>query len=331
MSTSILYFLTSPFQVRSAQNHRKSNNQDKNATFLVVMGMRSRKKNYSQMKSAVNELRLSGDKVVALTYTNKYLYEFQLNLATKKLAKNYDSLCVGDIRDMFTFVLYKRFECKRLFLVDDGAVSIVARSQIIKNGIAYPSIMSRYDKLRKKIYGMLGYNFKRGIPVELNSIFDGQQVKNKNISRSSLIGKSVFFLGSKYSEANIITLNDELCAIKQVLDLYIGTEIIYIPHRDDSAVKISAIKELNIKVLSIDEPIEQHFKGLCLLPSAIVGFWTTALYTLSIEYEFQRVDSFDILSLVNDKKTLKNAESIYNYYKNVGIHVATIDGASKKS
>jgi hypothetical protein len=83
----------------------------------------------------------------------------------------------------------------------------------------------------------------------------------------------------------MISSYDYLTIIKTICNHFIfkfGTdiEIIYIPHRDENIDAKHLLRKNNIKIMSINQPIEKYFLENKIFPSCVVSFFPTALFNL---------------------------------------------------
>ena len=73
---------------------------------------------------------------------------------------------------------------------------------------------------------------------------------------------------------------DYVSALTNLCAYYQGREIKYIPHRDEHIIPSGSVVLEEMEVLSLEVPIEQYFLSNNIFPSCVVGFFSTALFSL---------------------------------------------------
>tara|TARA_B110000211_G_scaffold133702_1_gene153278 strand:- start:7103 stop:8083 length:981 start_codon:yes stop_codon:yes gene_type:complete len=323
-----LYFISSPFQYLSAVE-RLNKYPKENAYFIVLLGDKNKKPNSFNQLSAVVESNCKVEKEERLISYSSYL-ELELKLIKVYIRLrliSFEKVCLGDFRDLYGHLLIRGLRVKQAVLLDDGAATIIILNRYLALGVNYPEYSSKVDKIRNLIYQVLGMNKKFQFDWQVSSIFNLQKIKKRTkvIEKFPIKKEKVYFFGSKYSEANILSVDVELFLLKKVKEFYASKELFYIPHRGDSLNKLNNLTLLGYIVKDLKQPAELYFaNSIEPLPDIISGFWTTAIYSLSRDYEFSSVDSFDITRFVDTLTIKDNAISVYNYFQSVGINVRVI-------
>lgn len=328
-----LYFIESPLQLLSAIESKKEFD-GKNYLF-VNANRKTRKNNYDQIKSLIGN-----DEWKGVYFFNNFdskltshLYYFLF--AIKIFFKFRFSECRtfnGDFRNyyfnIFTHVLNPHLE----ILLDDGAVTLTIQNKYFKNGINFESYLRKKSDNFIKVYNFYKYVFKiknrDNRPPDLYTLFDlekslfrGQRNYRKKSSKlkKEFDDTSIFF-GSHYSESSIISEENEIKLLVKVFDVFKENDkqFLYIPHREESKKKIKLIRDIGYEVLTINKPAEVYFYLLEKSPHVIVGFYTTALYSLNTLFELNYVYYVDLRSYLQ-KNMNSDLDLIYETYEHNGI------------
>ncbi|MUI52482.1 hypothetical protein [Aliivibrio fischeri] len=327
-----LYFVESPIQLSSAI---KLNSELGGKSHLFVnLGPRYRKANYKQMQDqifpeswgAITYLRPGGD------YIFKFLYAILIMAYIKfKYFFKDKKVCIGEFRNIF-FAYMTFISNERYILLDDGAVTVNLQLSLFKYG---KGILSYYKKRKYKFLLNLVslFNFKhcRDLPPNLYSFFDldvhlsdGQKnFYQKEPKKNKSLMDNVFFFGSKYSESNLISVNDELLCLSEVFNFlkckHSEMSVKYIMHRDESEGKIELIKDIGFDVVNLKEGSELFFEKSEQVPKVIAGFYSTAIYSTYAIYNIEYSYSFDFSSKLVSTEIVENIKHVYDYYDSVGI------------
>ncbi len=134
--------------------------------------------------------------------------------------------------------------------------------------------------------------------------------KNKKIDNNKII-----LLGTRAAEYNLITKKFYYEKIVKFCELYSMNKIIFIPHREDKIVEEFKMPK-NITVHKISKPIEVELTFMDDFPKIISGFYSAALFNLSIILDGTGVK---IINVAYDLKDYKNDQikSSFNIVTNL--------------
>lgn len=134
---------------------------------------------------------------------------------------------------------------------------------------------------RKKYWTIFDYRTQNN--------FEYVNLRSKLNTFNLLYSNCVYFIGQPLSELNIMTEQKYLSIIKQLSRKY---ELIYFPHRRESHNKI---RQIEVPIHYSIGPLELELIHIGKRPAVVMGFYSTALYTLKqlydIESRFIKIDT----------------------------------------
>lgn len=323
-----LYFVESPLQISSARDFNEIN---KNGHLIVNLGDPLRTDNYNQI---LNKIRNEEwDEITYLTPPkNKIVQKLHFIIFILYLGLKYfnidKTVCIGDFRNIF-FTLTTILSNKRFILLDDGAVMVKLQMEIFSKGYGiYEYYKTKNQRVQLALLSLFFLKKYSQYPPHLYTCFSMNKYlysdqcnffieKNKIVKKQN---EDIYFFGSKYSESSFFSMEDELDLLSNsyvyLKEKYKDKDIYYIPHRDDSKIKVEKVSGIGYLVKRLDDNCESYFESSPIIPTIICGFYTTALYTLSKLYNFDSVYAFDLRSKINDKKLKEDISFVYLYYFN---------------
>ena len=249
----------------------------------------------------------------------------------------------GDFRSIWMSYFRKLIPHKAECLLDDGACIIsIYDNYLSRNRYFHDNFTKPKSKVGKLIYFFSKYQFiEYNVELKVSSTFPlcdkFEQLKFEKIKgldfklESELTSdckknkKEVIYFGSKYSEANILSLSDEVLFLKKVFkDLLANHSMItYIAHREDSKEKLDIIRNaLDVRVCILSMPAEVYLLKLASNVT-ISGAYSTVLMNAKIAFNREDVISYRIpKAFINNG--LIDIERAYDFYKNNGILVKNI-------
>ncbi|WP_348799457.1 hypothetical protein [Flavobacterium adhaerens] len=239
-----------------------------------------------------------------------------------EVIKNVYYLFIGDYRPDFMIHFGNIVKCNKLIILDDGTATI----DIMKDYL-------NVDKKRKLKFFLKKYLFdfklNKNNDVEFFSIYSNLLLNHKIIHNSyqyfreetiarSINENKVIFLGSCIVELRAIEQDKYFLYLSKIKEYFSNKEIIYIPHRRESELKLELIEnEMNIKIEKTASIIELYLIKTKNLPFAVTGFFCSALLNLNILFDGKiLINSFYINNDDFNEKYAKRFESMYKYYKN---------------
>ena len=177
------------------------------------------------------------------------------------------------------------------YLMDEGTANFTYSDIREKNKKVFLSQMfkfllyQQYLSLPRSITYFTKYSFK--ITKKNDSIIRYNEVKIKN-NITKINKDKVFYLGTSLVELGLISENDYIDYLRNVLEMYTKKTVYYIPHRKEKALKLKDIERMGYILKKIEIPFEMWYKSLEIIPSEISShYYSTVLGNL--------VDLFDNL------------------------------------
>lgn len=243
------------------------------------------------------------------------------------IKKDYDSLFIGNVYMLKYILLFLPFLRRGSCIVqlDDG--------NIILKYVNENKRLSRSRELLKKTISILTVikNIKSNI---LFSVFADELSNSKylieknslNLLKSKIHGNNnnVFIIGTFIDEfchdfgitRNFFLIKFKLL-ISELQNRYPGKKIIYIPHGRESNNEdiVLLCKKLHVDFLKLNECVEIYFSQLESKPIAILGFASSALFTLHIIFQCVPIININLKNseIVNDEYRVIN--EVYNRAK----------------
>lgn len=314
-----IYFIESPLQLLSATSARKKFGGE--SILIVYLGGNGKNNNNNQI---LDSLDSGWDSVFYIKKETNYfslakVFVLKILLLAFKYRGKVNKYFFGEYRNVDMVIFGDILKPKDKVLLDDGSFTITAQKKYIRNK-SYP-----YKKSKKsKIFFL---NNRKYFTPNLYSFFDLDQYLvsgqvnyfkppvKKNINIESEV---VYFFGSKFTENNSIKSIDEIELLSKVIEMYVGFDVFYIPHRDESKEKIDKIKMLGYKVKYLGEAAEKYFDKTEVMPEVVVSYYSTVLYSCYIRFENVRVQSINVERLLLKEHDKINAKEIYKYYDDLG-------------
>jgi len=302
-----------PFQLLSAYEALESYAINE---FKIYIRLSNSTNNDIQLQKLAETLfHNNNDDIIYISISNKnrtlfdYLKVLYYCLYSFVIQVKYDYFFIGNFESKFLLLLLKPIQKRKVILLDDGIKSLSFQGNFS-------------DSNNYNLYTMLK-NLK-----PLNN----QIIKYNNFSKFNKFRKdndiiyedSILFIGSKLSEANIISEKYYIKLLEKISKYYNNKQIIYVPHRVENRDKLDIITSLfnNIVIKDLNFPIEFYFFYEKSMPRKVVSFYSAALVTINQLYPNLEVTSFHF---DYSKSKYKYAiDKVYNYFKNY-IEVVNLD------
>ena len=141
--------------------------------------------------------------------------------------------------------------------------------------------------------------------------FDFINLRKKLNSYNLFKSERSFFIGQPLSELGLISEEKYLSVLDACSK---DNELVYFPHRRESREKLS---KLDVNVHFSEAPLELELLLMGELPISVIGFYSTALYTLKLLYG---IDSYCYkLELVS-----KEVELIYQFFEQNDLKICVV-------
>lgn len=334
-----VYIVESPVQVINCIEAANWSNANNNVLFVRYSG---REENDKQIKQLIKEF--SWSEVVDCSIPKKP-NPFKNALAEVKLfnqlARRYqkvNKLFIGEFRSKSMHYLRAALSPDETYLVDDGDITLSIQELYFKLnqyqlGPLQKHMPTGVVQRVKEIVRMILYIqfFKpvmKTVPIHLFTAFDVSAARDQKVVANrfsyfkgmqhhvDLNDQQVFYFGSKYNEAGLLTLEQELSFLKKVQFFFEKKQLqmVYIPHRDDSAVKLKLLESnFGLTVKRLGMPAEIYFIKSSTRPGYIAGACTSAINNLARMNDFNGVYAF---ALPFEQVPINFREDMYRSYDN---------------
>jgi len=334
---SYVYFVESPLQLLSAISAKEHFSNKTN--YLIINDSSSSRINHNkQMSDLLKENEWN--RVFRVKYCDSSLIRnmrlikiiFSLNISTFFSVRRF---FIGEYRNINMRFVGAFLNSKEYILLDDGAFTITAQCGYICNDKDLYSLASTMESIKLSFLDLFFQSASRSFSMpNYYSFFDldsvllpHQQNYYTTFERKKevVIEKgSVYFFGSKFSEAGFLNLEDELYLLNELKNKFLHKSIYYIAHRDETVIKLKKIKNIGFIIKDLGGPAENYFDGTLIMPEIVAAFYSTTLYTCLMRFSNVCVEAFDIRPYLIPVDVKYNAECIYEYYSALGIKVTSL-------
>jgi len=248
-----------------------------------------------------NKNRQWKDYLTAIRY---YLYSFFYRFF-------YHYIFIGNYESRFLYPIVKMVGKNKIVLLDDG----------IKGFLIYNNFS---DNFSYNMFTMLN-TLK---PFHNQIILYNQFNRLKSFHKKNLLSKyqndNIIFLGSKLSEASIISSDYYIKMMGKVLSIYQNFNIIYIPHRGENIQKLDNLQKdfNNFTIKEIDFPVELYILMENSIPKEVLSFYSAAL--LSVKSIYPEIIVKAILFDYSLSKFKNSIDLAYQNLKNYNIEIIDI-------
>ncbi|WP_417665698.1 hypothetical protein [Pseudidiomarina sp.] len=349
-----IFVVESPLQLLSAIEatntfQERENKRTKNV-LVIRFGEPSRTQNNEQMLSL--KRLFEWDEVIDFSDPDTFSLlihlwrRYKMKHINHKYRGHRIKFFMGEFRSEWMHYLRHYLKPDSTFLLDDGAITIQVQKEYIAKGYFFPNspYQTKLKKILKKIIYARILNPRILIrPLNLFTVFTlkpiGRQkvITHKYNFVSTLVNTEeisildeVWFFGSKYSEAKILTEETELKFLKHVQSHFLSTnsnyKFKYIPHRDESCEKLRKIQtDLGISVFPLAMPAELYILNNNVRPSICAGYYTTVLLNMKVLQPTLSVVSFRLPAKDINVKFENPISNVYEFIGESGISITDLE------
>lgn len=344
-----LYVVESPLQALCALEVSLGKAEENHSIIARLSGP-SRQQNNQQILNII-KLREWNNTVIIepITSNNRVIAKLlklnQLATIKWKFKSKVDSLYIGEFRYEFMHQIRCAVNAPNVILLDDGAATVKVIQDYIKNNRFHPDLSYSPKNIFKRIVYLKTYGKyldKKILNKKINvltafakkdSTYGIDELKFDNIkliygSQKDINDHEVYFYGSKYSEAGIVSLSYEINFLGLIKKYYEakGLRVTYFPHRDESEKKLKILaKELGFTIKRNSQIAELQLLNSTTLPKEIAGVYTSTLNNIKCLFPELRVTSFRLNLNKIDKTHRNNISDIYQYYSELDINIESFD------
>lgn len=316
--------IQSPLQLMSAISAAEKFNDKKNI-LLVNLSKGDRHKNDSQIIALLDYD--FWDCIIIHRKKNGLIRDFirpyRLAYLSFKYKGKIDRFFFGEYRDYNMALMGVTIGSKEVILLDDGAFTITAQNYYIKRGLfPYQKKIKKSGKIKKifsrpNLYSFFDLDL---LPYQVN-YYDKKPLKRD----VNIIKGDLYFFGGKFTERNIMALEDELQALRNVIKKYHDYNVYYIPHRDEGSGKLDQIVGLGYTLKNLGKPAEVFFSETDEMPEIVASYYSTSLYSCFRFFSNVHIVSVNIQNKITKNLSQISSNEIYRYYENLGIEILNVD------
>jgi len=331
-----IFYVESPLQLLSAIN-AKIIFQGK-SILIINISSEVRANNAEQINALLNEddwLKIHRQKQYKNRYLLMFFSFFRMLVLFFKYKNKVDRFCFGEFRNIDMTILGSLINANEQILLDDGTFTITAQRHYIKKNKLPFEIGASGIKLKLLFYRLFfGWKLDGIKSPNLCSFFDlGKYMLDDQINyfktippqKIPLDENTIYYFGSKFSEAGYLDQSCELDILKFIFKEYCGENIYYIPHRDESSSKLELVQKIGYKIKNLGCPAEVFFNETKVMPLSVISSYSTTLYSCFMKFSNVNVVAIDIREYIKHDAAKINADNIYPYYQDIGIKVKKID------
>lgn len=237
--------------------------------------------------------------------------------------KKYDRIIVGDLFAFPLLILISimaKWKTKVIY-VDDGTSTLFINTGLLPNTIftlkwKIVSGICQMKRIKKVLYTIFPIDKFDSMPVIQHSF------RNlfTNINQS-VYQQGVYIIGTNTSAIEIEVAKYKK-VLKQILDKYLeSSPVLYCPHRRDHNQYEEYCKNIGIGIFDTKVSVEYDFIKNNIYPKRIIGFGSTALYTLKRMFPLAEVHNV----ILERKYNVHFYNYISELYFKEGIKNSTID------
>ena len=243
----------------------------------------------------------------------------------------YDYLFVGDYRFGFSNALFHQYEIKKggkVIYLDDGAgtISVLKGLYIPKNEELKEREYFEYCCKKEHICTDIFYTVFNRLKSEKFTILENKFNFLRNNLESNARG--VYFIGTnfdsycRHSHIGLEELKNQFISLCSELNSCGVSEISYIPHgRDTKHLFREICRKESVQYLETQTCVEDTFYSKRINPSIVLGYGSTALFTIKKMYPFAVV--VNILNNAPNKDFDRKYKIIAEEYASEGIITIT--------
>ena len=204
--------------------------------------------------------------------------------------KKIDNIIIGNCQDNLILFLVRLIKFKNLYAVDDG--------NIIDTHNVKPKINKKYLPIKFFTFYRLNSNAYYDFLIN-----DFKKLKNAKSNKQNKNNNEVLFIGQPLIEQGLIDKENYINLIKKI-HFKFRDKVTYVLHPREREDKFSSIGQL--KTMRLNSGIEEYLISIEILPSRVVGFYSTALSVIS---KLFNQDEIKLILLI-----LKNIKKLKKYF-----------------
>lgn len=281
-----LFIVFTPFQLLSAKEFIFAKKLKRN--HLVIVQRQPHTDHFSRTKAMVEESEW--EKIHYCPKISPRLLENYKKLAKSLKPYRFRYVATGHY-EFDEQILMANIHAKVHYLIDDGTHTLV-RYRELRQSHFKRQLKETVKKLFTLRYGMQPFSLK---PIHFFCFFplekfgrhrvahhDFPALRQKFAQKRKKVGNRVYFIGQNYVENHILSRENYHQALQKVLNRYPTADIFYLPHLAESAENLALIQQKfpRLHIVENKKPAEMFFLALDEKPLAVVGIYSTLLFSL---------------------------------------------------
>lgn len=286
---------------------------------VLVIAFNGLANNSNQMEEQIKSLAY--EEIIKIYPSSISKFSQYLKLIKYLQKYEYEKIFIGELGSAFR-VIIANLRKEKIFLLDDGTVSIIDYEKSIK-----PNKLNKYSfkefrfllaglkiKVSDKINFFSYYEFEQlpGIEVIKNSL---ECMKKDFVQNNYDYGNTIFFLGQPseiFSDLSELKID-----LNKIVTEFIDKKIFYIPHRAQSKEEVKMISLIsdNIKILEVNKPVERYFIDNGIYPKHVISYISTGLTTIKILFSECNVNYIRLKKPNLDLKDMSYVNYLYFYFE----------------
>lgn len=326
------FFVETPLQVINAIEALKYLTKADEKNILVIKNPQSNEVR-AQIDEVLKFLKQDNLEIILIGKTWPSLYFLRVMILFFRMLGHigHQNYFIGEFNSFWMRLLTFVFTKSEYTLFDDGAATI--NLHYFKYDFSkYPTHSRVVKAIKTPIFKVLN---KGAAKIRLFTMFnlkpyDNQEIFYNNFDylKSLMIdiqqdSEHIYLIGTDFVEAKWMKKGQYLKCINTAINGYIeqGKTIIYMPHRNEKLEKLKPIKKQYGDAFNIVQPkmpIEMYFLHQKIKPLFVVGFGSTALYTLGKMFNPQEVVSYVLFMDEVKDKYLPLMNQVLEHFENSG-------------
>lgn len=262
--------ISSPFQLLNLKELK----DEKGLQKIYIVAIIKSKYEITKIKAVSDFTNLKISKWVKSAFISTHLILFLIGLKLNRL----ENLIISSLFDNRMLLLSRLVKYQNIILIDDGSESIAALK-------SYKDKTNLFESNFKTLLNIFRISFKFPENIVFYSIFNLKNKNNKpyfNFIKSKIklseISSDIFFIGQPLYEM----LEEDFYHKTLKIIASKNKNIKYFPHRSESKESISMIEQYGYEIIEPDLIFECYLATINHLPSKIISFYSTVLFTSSL-------------------------------------------------
>jgi len=289
--------------------------------------------NTTQMNSLTS--MYNWKKIIILESIKKFKFFRDVSFIKKLSKEQYNYMFLSNITSIHKLLL-ANIKRKKTFYIDDG-IETISRY----NNQFLPNKLNNY-RVKQLRYLLTGLKIHIKDNINLFTYFDLKDFRTSKVIKNDLnhfkkkylvdtkIDEHIYILGQPLVSLNFLKEEDYFKYLDYIISAY-DNNIIYIPHRTEIiSDRLKSYISDKFEIKDLHMPIELYFLQNNIYPSHIIGFITTAFFTLKKLYS---KSNFSYIYISNNK-ILKNKKAImdtYSMIETLNINKIKVDEEDEKN